>query len=922
MRSRSFTPDLGHFQATQATPRLTHRQPLPGTATMSMPPSAAMSWAPPQISPRRSPSLTPGFSGHGARNRAASPTLHRQPQPSHSQQPQRQQWWWQPQPGQEPHSEQQPPQQAQPQPPQPQPQQPPPKQQAPGSAPPGSASNKRPSVPPPLPAPGMQVLPSSSSFEQPATSGSYVPACHGHMAPGSYQPPPFAGAVPCMQAHLPGGGVSSYVPPPPAMSVPGAYGTHPASIGNSTASGAAAAQVTSCLPPPVAMAPGSFVPAPVSPPSMPINMAPPDDQQPCGPGVEMTIGAFRFRCSSVLGRGSFSEVWAGETLVGAGNAAPEVALKDVCCKTQSDLQQALFETGLLERLQFPEGSPRHDQAPPPPMRIPKYLAHRVDAQPGGTWRVRTAMTKVPGEPLDAFLRRGPPPGRDGPGAVRCGCVLAQQLIRQLGPALDRMSRFAFHRDVNSHNILISDAIDGGKLRMGNDVEDTNRRVSFWLIDFGLAVDSNSWQKVWSHSDVAGDCRYWPPCSFLMSFYGADETAGHRDFCHQYKTRLDIVGLGLTAIELLCATAVASSDAWGAEGLRGSWRRLFDAWEKYREEVTRWHLQIFKVFAAGGDIVPLYRELAQERVVDKVTSHIARIRNLLRACTQRAEEHKVQRLLGVLAEMIDEKSTMSLSEAVEAVGGECGARGCPVAAARPAIAPNVAGTPAVPLAMPMGASSSASAPATMGVSRPLSVGPPAPIALSVSGGRTSFTPQQPLAPLMPAPGKTDAHQQAKLQWSAPLPPAEPLAHLASQALSQHQSQPQLQHQPPLMPQHAVPPQQQQQQPQMQQQQHQQPPPPQPHSQHQQHQPQPLPPVVQHQHSSSHLPPHAGPGGPATARDAHQHSASLLPPHAGASGTAAARDASLQRAKCPAAAPAAGAAPNGPVPCHVRPRFAGA
>lgn len=153
----------------------------------------------------------------------------------------------------------------------------------------------------------------------------------------------------------------------------------------------------------------------------------------------------------------------------------------------------------------------------------------------------------------------------------------------------------------------------------------------------------------------------------MSFYGPEETITYPDFCNQYKTRLDIVGLGLTALELLCATALSSRDSWGPQGLRGSWRRLFLAWEKHREEVTRWHTMIYRVFSAGGDIGPLYQQLAQERVVDRVAEHIVKIRTLLRTCISRTEDHKIQSLLGVLADMIDEKSTVGLLESVEALG---------------------------------------------------------------------------------------------------------------------------------------------------------------------------------------------------------------------------------------------------------------
>ncbi|CAJ1425470.1 unnamed protein product [Effrenium voratum] len=369
-------------------------------------------------------------------------------------------------------------------------------------------------------------------------------------------------------------------------------------------------------------------------------------------GTEVCVAGLRVRCKAVLGRGSFSEVWAGEVM----GTSHELALKDIICKTKADLDQALLEASLLERFQ-PMAS-----GPVPVMRIPRYLGHRVDTC-GDGWRVCLAMSRVPGECLDNWLKKQSPLNQeDGPSSVRRGCALAMALIRQLGPTLELISPHVWHRDVNSHNILISD-VDGSRLA-SCDEEDIFNRASFWLIDFGLAVESKTWPQRWPSSDVAGDCRYWAPSSFVMSFCGPEETAANQDFCSQYKTKLDIVGLGLTALELLCSTCLSSRKTWGPDGLRGSWERLLDTWERYREDVTRWHAMIFQVFTKGADVAPLYRKLGQERVVERVISHIAEVRKCLRACVNRAEDPAIQRLLTVLAETIDEKSTSDMRQVLE------------------------------------------------------------------------------------------------------------------------------------------------------------------------------------------------------------------------------------------------------------------
>lgn len=366
-------------------------------------------------------------------------------------------------------------------------------------------------------------------------------------------------------------------------------------------------------------------------------------------GTEVSVAGLRIRCKALLGRGSFSEVWSGEVM----GSNTELALKDIICKSQADLDQALLEASLLERFQ-PLATGQV-----PVMRIPRYYGHRVDSCREG-WRICLAMARMPGESLDSWLRkRGNKQQQDGPSSVRRGCALAIALLRQLGPTLSRISCHVWHRDVNSHNILIS-AAEGSSV----EDEEISNRVSFWLIDFGLAVEAQSWPQKWHNTDVAGDCRYWAPSSFVMSFCGPEETAASPDFCSQYKTKLDIVGLGLTALELLCSTALASKETWGPDGLRGSWERLLDTWERYREDVTRWHSMIFQVFTKGGDIGPLYRQLGQERVVERVISHIAELRGCLLACVKRAEDPSIQRLLTVLAESIDEKSSYDMRQVLE------------------------------------------------------------------------------------------------------------------------------------------------------------------------------------------------------------------------------------------------------------------
>mmetsp|Transcript_1815 Transcript_1815/g.3137 ORF Transcript_1815/g.3137 Transcript_1815/m.3137 type:complete len:812 (+) Transcript_1815:57-2492(+) len=503
-----------------------------------------------------------------------------------------------------------------------------------------------------------------------SNAGSWVPPPMPSAATAlSYAPPPAL-----HNATVPGGAMS-WAPPPvspagtaPVLQFPLPFQGSPMQLtrGLSSADLCKASVIPS-------LAPGVEVVMGV--PSYAPMQATDGDPDEYHPGTEVVIGSHRFRCVGVLGRGSFSEVWSGEEL--GTKESLEVALKDIQCNGQSDLQQCLFEPNMLKSFAFAAKCSYAQGAPPPQLRIPFYLSHRVDqrrdGKPGN--RIRMAMTRVPGEPVDAFLKRPPPPGQDVQSAVRRGCMLAMALIRQLGPTLELVSQKAIHRDVNAHNVLLSDAIDGGPFKCNVEPEEVFARASFWLIDFGLAVDSTTWHSAWREADIGGDCRYWPQSSWFVSFWGADEIAAKQHLCNQYLNRLDIFGLGITALELLCTTALDGSNAAGcqngsSDGLRGSWRRLLNAWSKYWTDVTRWHTMIYRVFSLGGDVGPLYQELAKERVVDKILNRMAQIRQCLQACVNRTEDPRIQKLLSVLAEMLDESSSFGLREAVEMLGGEC------------------------------------------------------------------------------------------------------------------------------------------------------------------------------------------------------------------------------------------------------------
>ncbi|CAL1168589.1 unnamed protein product, partial [Cladocopium goreaui] len=373
-------------------------------------------------------------------------------------------------------------------------------------------------------------------------------------------------------------------------------------------------------------------------------------------GAEVRMGNHRFICLGALGRGSYGEVWRAKVISGEDHLK-EAALKEVLCRSQSELQQAIFEVQVLlalERAAAPHGVE---------LRVPRCISYKVAASPRG-WRVRTAMTVAPGESLDFFMRRPAPPNGGSAPAVRKALVLAARLLRDIGPSLQLLGPIAWHRDVNSHNILIDGAPEHA------DETYLAQNASFWLIDFGLAVDSQSWVPAlfasargssktqidfWLVTEyIGGDSRYWPPSSWIMHLVGPEGFERRPDLCEQYQRRLDIHGLGITALELLCSVAMSSGEA---EELQ-LWTPIFRAWKAYREAGTavwHWWSVVYAVFSTGGDLGPVQSQLVEERLIERLLDLLSKIRRSLRNCAEQLAEtaEKPQKLLRMIADMLDE-----------------------------------------------------------------------------------------------------------------------------------------------------------------------------------------------------------------------------------------------------------------------------
>ena len=370
-------------------------------------------------------------------------------------------------------------------------------------------------------------------------------------------------------------------------------------------------------------------------------------------GAEVRMGNHRFICIVALGRGSYGEVWRAKVISGE-DQLKEAALKEVLCRSQNELQQAIFEVQVLLALER-AAAPHAVE-----LRVPRCISYKVAASPHG-WRVRTAMTVAPGESLDYFIRR--PVSNSGSTSLRKALILVARLLRDIGPSLQLLGPIAWHRDVNSHNILIDGAPEHA------DETYLAQNASFWLIDFGLAVDSQSWVSEtgkWRTEYIGGDSRYWPPSSWIMHLVGPEGFDRRPDLCEQYQRRLDIHGLGITALELLCSVAMPSNGE-EAEELQ-LWIPIFRAWKAYREAVWHWWSVVYAVFSSGGDLAPVQAQLVEERLIERLLDLLSKIRSSLRRCADQLRAERPQKLLRMIADMLDEGKAFNLQEIQELLGG--------------------------------------------------------------------------------------------------------------------------------------------------------------------------------------------------------------------------------------------------------------
>jgi serine/threonine protein kinase len=317
-----------------------------------------------------------------------------------------------------------------------------------------------------------------------------------------------------------------------------------------------------------------------------------------------------FRITASLGHGSFSTVWTAVSVDGIGG---EIAVKETICQTQEGLIDAETEGRILQKI---GGASK---------RIPELIAIETAPHRSGASCVRLAMTKISGESLGAFLngwkaQGGRMPSMD-PQIVSHqfaeACHWTREMISQLLPAFEALAPFALHRDVNTHNILVSTSGDLSAPQFG-------------LIDFGLAIQMKNWESSCTQVPVVGDCRYWPVSAWFIFSAGGPEIMKHPHMLMEYRTQLDIHAFGITALQLFIEMLPQPEGAANSIILE-EFRALKHAWRRYWQDAYRFWEPLFHAFERKTDWNQLRQHYLQMNVHAVLGEELAHLRQALSNC---------------------------------------------------------------------------------------------------------------------------------------------------------------------------------------------------------------------------------------------------------------------------------------------------
>lgn len=377
-------------------------------------------------------------------------------------------------------------------------------------------------------------------------------------------------------------------------------------------------------------------------------------------------------------------MWAAECLEGG-----TLALKEIICSSREDLLNAMYEGHLLNTISG-EGMLAGGRAEEPcidgpgvcrsgsrrllPLRacagrLPLLVDCETTQLGPDLWRVRLAMTRLLGDPLDLFLENRrlhfEQSKQDYEGSRAFSrqfleaCHFAREMLVQLAPTFEHIAGSAYHRDVNAHNILIH---KGEQLT-----------PHYSVVDFGLAVDTHCWQSeevggavssrptrvgpdgasTWHLLDVGGDCRYWPVSAWLQFLLGWHALHEEQQLCTEYKMNLDTHAFGITALQILaellpsprdiddgclrldgdvplsCCDDPGADGGGGNHGLTSRIRTLLEVWDRYWGRVSPLHCCLVDTFTNKGDWDTLKVECYRSQVHCAIQDDLRAIRAALK-----------------------------------------------------------------------------------------------------------------------------------------------------------------------------------------------------------------------------------------------------------------------------------------------------
>lgn len=374
----------------------------------------------------------------------------------------------------------------------------------------------------------------------------------------------------------------------------------------------------------------------------------------------LDIGGRTFDVMRELGRGAFGVVWEARERKPAGQL---LAYKRTFPTGKTAFESALFEVEVLRKLTdcLPPGCPAASRAP-------RYFAHGL---PEGGHTVNLAMSKVAGQPtarwlygleasemLEAdayqmFRRPADPMQRSqSTQSIAEAGTAAATLLSQLAPVMAALSTIALHRDISAYNVLVDAQGHHGRVP---------GRWDFFLIDFGLAVCSKTWSRVWRTSNTAGDPRYWSPAAWMNLTYGSTYLADYPDqsYRRQYENRLDHFPFGVLVLEVLFGLWVGPAlEGGNLNGvLASALAEAYEAWLAYWFDAY----SLYQEFHNGSGIRGVRCRLVRSTDLATLLDHMGSLCLSLRSASRQARRASKTSLAAVLwvgCELLDANGTLS------------------------------------------------------------------------------------------------------------------------------------------------------------------------------------------------------------------------------------------------------------------------